>query len=89
MNNIRYALVVVGLWLARLGGWTPDPPCALPHLTSDYADTARLAVREAEKLGGSGEYRRREALRVMLNLNPGARERDLAMAIELAVREAP
>lgn len=74
--------VVVGLWLCRLGGFVPYEAPAL-----DVLESARIFVAQANPLGGSGEYRRNQALRALMNRHPEARERDLCLAIELAVRE--
>ena len=87
---IRRWLVTLGLWLAHLGGWTlPFPePCRRLHATSPYLDTARLIHAEVERQQmHNGEQKRHAALRAMLNRHPEARERDLALAIELAVQE--
>lgn len=81
-------LVVAGLWLARLGGWQPEPACALPHLPSDaLLDVAKAVVANVEKLmpDAPSEVKRREALRSLLNVAPAA-ERDLNLLIELALQ---
>ena len=90
---IRY-LVRFGLWLARWGGWAempPAPPCSRPHLPDmAYLDTARLVYHEIERQHfKSGETKRHNALRALLNRHPEARERDLALALELVIQEMP
>lgn len=48
---------------------------------------ARYATDEAEKKGGarSGEAKRAQALRMMMNLVPDASHREIALAIELCL----
>lgn len=74
---------------ARLAQWLGYGPCLRPHLPDDpqlalaKAITAEMNVRFA---GVSGDYKRREALRMLLNIHPHARERDLNLLIELALQ---
>lgn len=89
MTQIQQSLVWLGLWLARLGGWTPTPACTQPHLPDDEqlalakAIVADIAARFGDAPGG---IKAREALRVLLNLRPEARTRDLNLLIELALQ---
>jgi hypothetical protein len=89
---LKAQCVLVGLWLARLGGWRPaEPPapCALPHLPADtQVDLVRQIVQDIEQRYPStpGPVKAREALRVLLNLRPQAREKDLNLLIELALQ---
>lgn len=84
-------LVVLGLWLARRGGWVapfsvvlPAPPLVAEALLV----SARRLYSEIERQAfHNGEQKRHAALRAMLNLHPEAKERDLGLAIELAVHE--
>ena len=48
---------------------------------------ASIATREAERKGGakSGEAKRAQALRMMMNLCPGSSHREIALAIELCL----
>lgn len=65
--------------------------CTRSHVPDiDILTDARKVVAHvgAQFPGTSGEYKRAQALRMLLNRNPEARERDCAFAIELAVREA-
>lgn len=83
MKNL---LIRCGLWLAKLGGWAP---CALPHLPSD--DQVELAAKicadvQQRFTEAPGEYKRREALRVLMNLRPEAATKDLNLLIELALQ---
>ena len=44
-------LVRFGLWLARLGGWTPIAPCMRPHLPDDsQVDLAKQIVDGSDPL---------------------------------------
>lgn len=85
-TRLKALLITVGLWLAQRGGWTP---CAVPHLPSDdHVALAKAVVADVQARFGhtSGEFRRREALRVLLNLRPEAATRDLNLLIEVALR---
>lgn len=91
-SKLRYLLVRFGLWLSRLGlrlaersGWRADN-----QVDDDLFGDAIRVVRMVERSfpEASGEFRRRDALRVLLNRFPAARERDLALAIEMAVQRA-
>jgi hypothetical protein len=86
MTFWRRMLTGLGLWIARRGGWRP---CGLPHVPSDsQIDLVRLIVQDIEDRfpSTSGQVKAREALRVLLNLRPQARERDLNLLIELALQ---
>lgn len=90
MITIQRWCVAVGLWLAGLGGWTPAPACARPHLPDeDQIALTRLVVADIDARFGSapGPVKAREALRVLLNLVPQASTRDLNLLIELALVE--
>lgn len=76
-------LVRFGLWLARKGGYGADNQ----GVESDIIDSARLITAQAESMKGvSGEYKRREVLRSLMNRHPEAKERDLNLAIELVLK---
>lgn len=86
---IKARCLVVGLWLARIGGWTPAPPCALPHLPPDsQVDLAKQIVADIDARFPEwpGPLKAREALRVLWNLRPQAHTRDLNLLIELALQ---
>ena len=88
---MRRWLVHIGLWLARLGGWEPPAPVPFGHSETLGLDPALIAsthlmTEQTGKMGGSGEYRRREALRALMNRHPEAKERDIAFAIEAVIR---
>jgi len=83
---LKRLCVVVGLFIARLGGWTP---CALPHLPSDeMVDQARAIVKDIETRFPHmpGPLKSREALRCLLNLHPNVGTRDLNLLIELGLQ---
>lgn len=88
----RAYLIVVGLWIARLGGWTPRQPCTRPHLPDDaLVDVALGVVREVARahVTSPGPIKAREAQRMLLNVLPERSVRDLNLLIELALsREA-
>ena len=77
----------LGMWLLRLA------PASLPKgrdlawlcgLPPTIMDSTYMVIGQLERRTVSGEHRRHEALRALLNL--GYKERDAALAIELAVR---
>lgn len=86
-----------GLWLAYRGGWTmpvlppappPPPPCKRPHAPSSdlTALAARIVLEYQQQMPGhSGEAKRHQVLARLKKSVPEARERELALAIELAV----
>jgi hypothetical protein len=83
-------LVVVGLWLARQGGWVEAQhvvyiPATIPVSDALIASAKEMVV-QTEKMPGGGEFKRREALRAMMNRHPDLPVKDLALAIEYAVR---
>lgn len=87
-SQVKRACMRFGLWLARLGGWTPMAPCLRPHLPDDsQVDLAKQIVQDVEASFGSspGPVKAREALRVLMNLRPEASVRDLNLLIELAL----
>jgi hypothetical protein len=75
-------LVIVGLWLARHGGWTPS----IPILPDEVLASAKLITTQTEALPAGGEFKRREALRALMNRHPLTAIKDLALSIELALR---
>lgn len=88
MTTIQRWAVGIGLWLAQWGGWVV-PVCTLPHSpTHDrIAHAQRLVADVEQRFGRSpGEFKRREALRVLLNQFPQATERELNLLIELALQ---
>ena len=89
MTTLRAWLVILGLWLARLGGWEPPRPAPVTDLVApELVASARMFVAHVEEhfRGQSGEFKRAQVLRGLLNRHPGAKERDCALAIEVGVR---
>lgn len=82
-----------GLWIARICGWTAEPPlCPRPHLPDDpHVELARTAVQEVARCHSEapGPVKAREALRMLQNQLPHARTRDLNLLIELALQQVP
>jgi len=88
MTTLRHWCVLLGLWLARWGGWQPWPPTvtvACAHVVpDDVLAHAWIVVREVARQGFQhGEQKRHHALRAMLNRFPD-QHRACALAIELA-----
>jgi hypothetical protein len=94
MKTLRAWAVRVGLWLARWGGWTPPPPVevdrwGLPETLAPLVALAHplIAAQDADSAEGtSGEYKRHQVYARLLKTHPETPKRDLALAIELAVR---
>jgi len=81
MRVVKRWLVGVGLWLARLGGGRPWPDDAQIALTRQIVADIEQRFPEAP-----GPVKAREALRVLLNLRPAAKVKDLNLLIELALQ---
>jgi hypothetical protein len=86
MTMIRRVIVAFGLGIARLGGWVP--PRLEDLASAELASSARMFVEHVQQgfAGQSGEFKRSQCLRALLNRHPEATERDCALSIELAVR---
>ena len=89
----RTCLIRWGLWLARQGGWVDLGPkrevvrlFACPPDANQYVDKAREFVLQVEPLDASGEAKRHEVYARLMKAFPEAKKKDLAMAIEWAVR---
>ena len=69
-------------WLLKLGY-----QFFVHGLSKFVLEAAHQATAEAERKGGekSGEAKRAQALRMMLNLTPDASHREIALAIELCL----
>jgi hypothetical protein len=84
---MRNLLIRFGLFIARKAGWS-ESPCSLEHLPSpDLLNHVKMVVADVETRFSqtSGDYKRREALRVLLN-QFNKPTRDLNLLIELALR---
>ena len=85
---VRIMLVAVGLRIACWGGWRPAV-CIRPHLPVDsQVDLVREIVADIDQRFPHmpGPLKAREALRVLLNVRPDARVKDLNLLIELALQ---
>ena len=84
---MKKLLIRLGLWIACLGGWE-TPVCSRTHLEkSTYTRAACIFVKQMEQKAPatSGESKRHQVLRAMLNSFPAAREREVGRAIEEAI----
>ncbi|KKL26369.1 hypothetical protein LCGC14_2395990 [marine sediment metagenome] len=77
-----YLIRLLVSWLVRLGY-----RLVMHGLSNFVLNAARQATAEAERKGGekSGEGKRAQALRMMMNLVPEASHREIALAIELCL----
>ena len=85
---MKSLLVKFGLWLARMGGWTP-PVCWRSHPPETaLVVTARRLVNWAEETfpGTSGEHKRHQVYARMLRLHQDVPRRQIALAIEWALQ---
>lgn len=58
---------------------------ALPYIQKDLRESAKLITGQVAEMDGSGEFKRAQALRALMNRHPELGEGDLALAIELAL----
>ncbi len=80
-------------FLRRVANWLSPSTSVLvvtkaePLPLTPYTDTADAICRAIEEQfpGTSGEYRRRQAYARLIKVYPGARKRDLGLALELAI----
>jgi hypothetical protein len=89
MTRLKALLVRLGLWLAGLGGWQLPPPCARLHVpTDDRLALAKGVVGQvAVKLSDApGPVQAREALRMLLNIDPSLSTRQANFLIEAALQ---
>ena len=74
-------------WLRRLANWIAPPELFEAHA---YDATADHLVAEAERVIGPrpmhNDFKRRYVMNRLIKAHPGERTRDLALAIEFAVR---
>jgi hypothetical protein len=85
MDTLKRWCVVVGLWLARLGG---VESITVPRTMLPLIPAARLmcaAVEAAVDPSTGGEYKRHQVYALMLKRYPEARKGHIALAIELAL----
>lgn len=84
MLTPRKWLVSFGLWIARLGGWKPEVRFECPHQVRPGIRSI-LAHVEEKFPDAKGEFKRREALRVIMNVLPELSEAEANLQIELAI----
>jgi hypothetical protein len=77
----------IASWLRRFAEWLDPQPVPEPLVPLDLLTSARHAVLEAGKTRHTGAFKAVLALKALRVLHPGIRQRDLRLAIELAVRE--
>lgn len=82
---MKQKLIQFLLWLAGLLGWK-ESQSTPRRICTPFVEVAKFVVNQVEGkfLGTSGEFKRAQALRMMLNIT-GAPERACAKAIEEAV----
>ncbi len=75
------------LWLLNLLGWKPVQDVPIWENTELFKH-AEFAVKQVEEKfpHTSGEFKRAQALRMLLNITNAA-ERDCALTLEMAVRK--
>lgn len=55
------------------------------HIPPGLAASAKVILAQTEIMSGSGEFKRAQALRALMNRHPEVRERDCALIIELVL----
>jgi hypothetical protein len=83
---MKSLLIKWSLAFATFLGWTP-PACTKPHFESPFLADAVLGVEQVSSRNESGDFLRREVLLFLINRHPEAKERDLNLAIEMAVQQ--
>lgn len=78
---LKPLLAAIGLWFLERADYSFHQQLGI---SDELMTHAEKLVRALSLVGPSGEYRRHQALSMLLKA--GYRERDAAMAIELAVR---
>jgi hypothetical protein len=79
--------LLVARWLRWLADWL-DPPEAVPPLVDPaLLAAAKVIVAACEAIPHTSSYKRAQAMKAMIQHHPTIARRDLALAIELAVRE--
>lgn len=58
------------------------------YLSPELVKSAKTIMSQTALMPGSGEFKRAQALRALMNRHPEARERECALTIELVVQEA-
>ena len=89
MTTIRAWAVRLGLWLARWGGAVGLDRWHVPATIAPLVDEARWLALDQDAHaaeGTSGEYKRHQVYARLIKAHPEIQKRDLALAIELAVR---
>lgn len=93
---MRYCLVCIGLWLARLGGWTPAPPvisryavvCDRVHLP-DFEPAVLMRAQALTAYWGahsvSGEGARHQVYARLQKEYPDLPARQVSLLIEAAL----
>ena len=90
MTTLKAWCVVVGLWLARLGGWTPPTLLAAevlpipPAVLRQLARTRALMAHENEEPNAAPEAKRHRVLARLIK--DGMTHGDAALAIEVVAR---
>lgn len=81
---MRTLLLAIAQTLAKLAGANL---IAVPGMTAELVDSARELCAQVQERnrGESGEYKRGQVLRSLINRHPEAKESALAMAIEVAI----
>jgi len=70
-------------WLLKLGGGVL---IAVPYIPADVIESARMFVSQADNMPApSGEFKRAQVLRALMNRHPDTRESTCALAIELVL----
>ncbi len=84
----RQWMIHAGLWLARLGGWElPAPSAPAPLVPGPVLAQARALTWAIDASPMGGEAKRHAVYAQLIKLFPAVSKRDLALAIELALKE--
>jgi hypothetical protein len=76
---MRKLILKIALWLARLAG---EDLVRMTHVGEDILKSASMLCDQVDSQDTSGEHKRAQVLRALMNRHPEAKERELAAAIE-------
>lgn len=79
---MKKLLIKLAMWLARLAG---EDLVRMTHVRTEIMESAKRLCAQVDSQPTSGEHKRAQVLRALMNAHPDARERELAAAIERAI----
>lgn len=76
-------------WQIKLAVWllarNKMQSVVLPMLSDGLKESTKMILEQTSKMDGSGEYKRAQALRALMNRHPEESERNCALSIEVSL----